>query len=110
MNAQFRGTKRATVALYHDGAMPQTVLLIHEGAAKAKIVKDSLLNSIDGFFIVDWVESCADAVRRLRKDRTERIAAVLVNLDLCDSRGLQTFESLFKTSPEVPILVLSSPL
>jgi diguanylate cyclase (GGDEF)-like protein/PAS domain S-box-containing protein len=90
--------------------MPQTVLLIHEDAAKAKIVKDSLLNSIDGFFIVDWVESCADAVRRLRKDRTERIAAVLVNLDLCDSRGLQTFKSLFETSPEVPILVLSSPL
>jgi diguanylate cyclase (GGDEF)-like protein/PAS domain S-box-containing protein len=90
--------------------MPQTVLLIHENAATAKIVKDSLLNSIDGFFIVDWVESCADAILRLRKDRTERIAAVLLNLDLRDSRGLKTFESLFKTSPEVPILVLSSAL
>jgi diguanylate cyclase (GGDEF)-like protein/PAS domain S-box-containing protein len=90
--------------------MPQTVLLIHEDSAVAKIVRDCLLNSIDGFFIVDWVESCACAVRRLHKNRTERIAAVLVNLDLGDSRGLQTLEALLKTSPEVPILVLSSAL
>jgi diguanylate cyclase (GGDEF)-like protein/PAS domain S-box-containing protein len=88
--------------------MPQTILLVHEDAAKAAIVKDSLLNSIDGCFIVDSVDSCADAVLRLRADRTEGIAAILVNLDLRDSQGLETFESLHETAPEVPILVLSS--
>jgi diguanylate cyclase (GGDEF)-like protein/PAS domain S-box-containing protein len=90
--------------------MPQTVLLIHEDSAVAKIVGDCLLNSMDGFFIVDWVGSCAHAVRRLHKNRAERIAAVLVKLDLSDSRGLQTLEALLKASPEVPILVLTSAL
>jgi EAL domain-containing protein (putative c-di-GMP-specific phosphodiesterase class I) len=45
--------------------MPQTVLLIHDDAAKAKIVQDALLNSIDGFFIVEWVELCSEAVQPL---------------------------------------------
>src|SRR5450631_814710 len=89
-------------------SMPQTVLLIHDDPGKAKIVQDTLLNSIDGFFNVEWVELCCEGVQRLRKDRKGRIAAVLVNLFLPDSQGLETFDRLFKTSPDVPVLVLSS--
>jgi len=44
--------------------MPQTVLLIHNDGAKAKVVKDALLNSPDGFFIVEWVELCSEAFQR----------------------------------------------
>jgi hypothetical protein len=46
-----------------DGAMPQAVLLIHGAGAKAKVVKDALLNSLDGFFIVESVELCSDGLR-----------------------------------------------
>jgi diguanylate cyclase (GGDEF)-like protein/PAS domain S-box-containing protein len=91
-----------------DGEMPQTVLLIHDDAAKAKIVQDTLLNSIDGFFNVEWVELCSEGVQRLRKDRKGSIVAVLVNLFLRDSQGLETFDWIFHTSPDIPILVLSS--
>jgi len=88
--------------------MPQTVLLIHDDSAKARRVTEALFNSNEGFFHVEWVEQCSEAVRRLRKDRKERIAAVLVNLFLSDSHGLETFDRIFQTSPDVPILVLSS--
>jgi diguanylate cyclase (GGDEF)-like protein/PAS domain S-box-containing protein len=88
--------------------MPQIVLLIHDDAAKADRVKSSLLNAVDGLFIVEWVERCADGVRRLRKNGAQRIAAVLVNLFLPDCDGIQTFDRLFLASPEVPILVLST--
>ena len=88
--------------------MPQAVLLIHGEGAKAKIVQDALLESHDGFFTVEWVESCSEGLRRLRKDGKAPIAAVLVNLFLPDSQGLETFDRLFKTSPDVPVLVLSS--
>jgi diguanylate cyclase (GGDEF)-like protein/PAS domain S-box-containing protein len=88
--------------------MPQTVLLIHADAAKAKVVQDTLLNSIDGFFIVEWVELCSEGVRRLRRDGNGRIAAVLVNLFLRDCQGLQTLDRISRTSPDVPILVLST--
>jgi diguanylate cyclase (GGDEF)-like protein/PAS domain S-box-containing protein len=89
-------------------AMPQNVLLIHDDGAKAKVVKDALTNSSDGFFVVEWVERCAEAEQRLRKDGKERIAAILTNLFLPDSQGQETFDRIFQISPDVPILVLSS--
>jgi diguanylate cyclase (GGDEF)-like protein/PAS domain S-box-containing protein len=88
--------------------MPQIVLLIHDDAAKAQIVRNSLLNSLDGPFIVEWVERCGDGVRRLRKRGAKRIAGVLASLFLPDSAGIETFDMLFLASPEIPILVLSS--
>jgi diguanylate cyclase (GGDEF)-like protein/PAS domain S-box-containing protein len=88
--------------------MPQIVLLIHDDAAKAQIVRNSLLNSHDGRFIVEWVKRCGDGVRRLRKRSAARITAILVNLFLPDSAGIETFDTLFLASPETPILVLSS--
>jgi diguanylate cyclase (GGDEF)-like protein/PAS domain S-box-containing protein len=88
--------------------MPQTVLLIHADGDKAKVVKDALLNSTDGFFIVEWVELCAEGLRRLRRDGKERIAAVLVNLFVSDSHGVETFDRIFQTSADIPILVLST--
>jgi diguanylate cyclase (GGDEF)-like protein/PAS domain S-box-containing protein len=91
-----------------EGAMPQTVLLIHADGAKAKVVKDALLNSIDGFFAVEWVQLCSEGSRRLRKGRKERIAAVLVNLFLSDSHGVETFDRIFQTALDIPILVLST--
>lgn len=88
--------------------MPQTVLLIHDDIGKAKVVKDALLNSTDGFFIVEWVELCSEALESLCWDRKQRIAAILVNLFLADSEGVETFDRIFQASPDVPILVLSS--
>jgi diguanylate cyclase (GGDEF)-like protein/PAS domain S-box-containing protein len=91
-----------------ERAMPQTVLLIHDDGAKARRITEALFNSNDGFFRVEWVEHCSEAVRRLRKDRKERVAAILVKLFLPDSQGLETFDRIFESSPDVPILVLSS--
>jgi diguanylate cyclase (GGDEF)-like protein/PAS domain S-box-containing protein len=88
--------------------MPQTVLLIHGDGAKAKVVCDALLGSTDGFFNVEWVELCSESLRRLRRDGKERIAAILVNLFLSDSHGVETLDRIFQSSPDVPILVLSS--
>jgi len=88
--------------------MPQIVLLIDDDAAKAKMVRKSLLASHDGSFVVEWIKQCADGVRRLREVGAKRVAAVLVNLFLPDSAGIETFDALFLVSPEVPILVLSS--
>jgi diguanylate cyclase (GGDEF)-like protein/PAS domain S-box-containing protein len=87
--------------------MPQTVLLIHDDAAKAQTVRDSLFNSPEGFFIVEWVELCSEAVQLLRKDGKEHIDAILVNLFLPDSHGLETFNRIFQVAPDIPILVLS---
>ena len=89
--------------------MPQTVLLIHDDCAKAKMVQNALTTSLDGLFIVERVERCSDGLHLLREGGRERIAAILVSLFLPDSEGIETFDRIFKASPTIPILVLSSP-
>jgi diguanylate cyclase (GGDEF)-like protein/PAS domain S-box-containing protein len=44
----------------------------------------------------------------MRSPQGERIAGVVVDLFLSDTQGIRTFELLYRASPHVPILVLSS--
>ena len=98
--------------------MPQNILLIQDDPTGAQAVRDALLNSSDGTFQVDWVRNCAEGLNRLaltgkqmgRPSHMGRhshgVAAVLVDLELPDSRGIETFDRLFQAAPQVPILVL----
>jgi len=85
----------------------RNVLLVQSDAAEAKAVRRSLVNSGEGPFKVEWVSSCGEATERLRDQRGEEIAAVVVDLFLSDSQGIETFDQLLRASPRVPILVLS---
>jgi diguanylate cyclase (GGDEF)-like protein/PAS domain S-box-containing protein len=89
-------------------------------AADAQTVRDALSNSHDDPFKVDWVRSRADAMKRLAKGagRAEAraraagkspgaVVALLVDLFLPDSSGLDTFAQLLRAAPHVPILILS---
>src|ERR1700682_6185933 len=89
--------------------MPQrNILLIQDDCADAKTVRDALRNSGDGSFQVEWVRRCSEGLERLgRQDEQHRIAAVLVDLFLPDSHGIDTFDRLFSAAPQIPILVLS---
>src|SRR5579864_9037698 len=92
--------------------MPQIVLLIQDHPLDAKSVQDALTNSSDCSFKVEWVRRCSEGLDRLATEERQRshgIAAVLVDLFLADSRGIETFKRLFRAAPHVPILVLSAP-
>ena len=88
--------------------MAQTLLLIHDDAAFAKLVQNALFKSRDGPFVIEWVRRCARALTRLSRGGKAPIAAILSNLFLPDSEGMETLDKIFRISPHVPILVLSS--
>jgi diguanylate cyclase (GGDEF)-like protein/PAS domain S-box-containing protein len=94
--------------------MTQRILLIQDDPSDAKAVQEALTNSNDGPFRVDWMRSCSEGLERLARKSTdekqslEPIAAVLVDLFLPDSRGIETFDRLFSAAPQIPILVLSA--
>jgi diguanylate cyclase (GGDEF)-like protein/PAS domain S-box-containing protein len=85
----------------------RNVLLILADPAEAKAVRRSLVDSRDGPFKVELVSRCSDAIKRLGSHAGEQIAAIVVDLYLPDSQGIDTLDSLLRASPHVPILVLS---
>jgi diguanylate cyclase (GGDEF)-like protein/PAS domain S-box-containing protein len=88
--------------------------LIQNDSADAIAVRDALVNSSDGSFRVFWVRHCADGLKELAnkhsqgRQAADRIAAVLVDLSLPDSNGLETFDRLFLAAPQIPILILAN--
>ncbi len=93
--------------------MAQTILLIEDDPSHAKTVTDALTGSRDDPFHVEWVTCCSHGLERLaagmqKARRADAIAAVLVDLCLPDSHGIETFDRLFSAAPHIPILVLST--
>jgi diguanylate cyclase (GGDEF)-like protein/PAS domain S-box-containing protein len=92
----------------------RTILLIQGGSSDAEAVRAALVNSGDGSVVVEWVRTCSAGLERLsletqrRHTNSSRIAAVLVDLFLPDSHGIEAFDRLFQAAPHVPILVLTS--
>src|SRR5580700_9261976 len=97
--------------MHGDMMSQQIILLIQEDPADATAVQEALSNSIDGFFKVEWIRGCVEGLRRLATEgnqRGDRIAAILVDLFLPDSHGIETFDKLYRAAPQIPILVLTS--
>src|SRR6187401_3212709 len=91
------------------GSMSHKILLIQDDPSDATTIREALLNSTDGSFQVEWVRCCSEGLERLTRTgghKTDRLAAVLVDLHLPDSQGIETFDLLFRTAPQIPILVL----
>jgi diguanylate cyclase (GGDEF)-like protein/PAS domain S-box-containing protein len=84
--------------------MSQRIVLIQDDPADARSIIEALDRAGDELFQVDWVRSCAEGIERLAG-----AAAILVDLTLPDSRGIETFDRLFLAAPDIPILVLTSP-
>jgi diguanylate cyclase (GGDEF)-like protein/PAS domain S-box-containing protein len=93
--------------------MSKTILLIQDDSVEAQAVHKALSDSTDGSFKIEWVSSCADGLKRLAAGGQSAthvldiIDAVLVDLFLPDSRGLETFDQLFRSAPQIPFLILS---
>jgi diguanylate cyclase (GGDEF)-like protein/PAS domain S-box-containing protein len=92
--------------------MIRNVLLIQDDPADAEAIRGALLSSGDGPFQVVWVRRCSEALEQLRPEGQQvqpmgpRMAAILVDLLLPDSRGLETVDQLLRAAPQIPILVL----
>jgi diguanylate cyclase (GGDEF)-like protein/PAS domain S-box-containing protein len=95
-----------------QGHMSRHILLIQDDPSDAKVVREALMNSDDRSFKVEWVRRCAEGLERLASERPLEvqsdggITAVLADLRLPDSQGIETFDRLYNAAPQIPILVL----
>lgn len=91
--------------------MPKSLLLIQDDAGGATSVQAALLGSTGESLGIERVRHCSVGIARLtdREKQYDQIDAVLVDLFLPDSQGIDTFDKLHAVAPHTPILVLSAP-
>src|ERR1700682_834355 len=82
----------------------ECVLLIEAEAADAERILDELGSATEERFHVEWVTELSSGIERLRRGG---VGAVVLDLTLPDSHGVETFDKLFQASSRVPILILS---
>src|ERR1700730_3579210 len=99
-NLDLRAGQEATAEVGDD-----CVLLVAAEVDEAARLLDQLTSSTHDRFRVEWVADLSSGVKRLRHGG---IAAVVLDLALHDDRGLETFGTLFRAAPRVPILILSA--
>jgi diguanylate cyclase (GGDEF)-like protein/PAS domain S-box-containing protein len=80
------------------------ILLIEDNADDATFIQIALASTRFGPFQIEWVTNLSDGLERLSKGEIE---AVLTDLSLPDSQGMETLNRLLLAAPHVPILVLS---
>jgi CheY-like chemotaxis protein len=93
----------------------QNILLIDDDPDEADAVRTALANTGNISFQVSWVRRCSEALECLAAEnklreahQTPGIAAILLDLYLRDSCGIETFNRLFRAAPWIPILVLAA--
>ena len=95
--------------------MPENILLIGDDRVEADAIRTALANSRYVSFRVAWVRRCSEAIARLAAEdelsgtyQAHGFAAILLDLYLRDSHGIETFNRLFRVAPQIPILVLAA--
>jgi diguanylate cyclase (GGDEF)-like protein/PAS domain S-box-containing protein len=81
------------------------ILLIENDPAAADKIRAALAAAGSGSFDLEWVRNLCEGLQLLSK---KGIDAVLLELSLPDSCGIETFDKLFLAAPEVPILILGN--
>lgn len=81
-----------------------TILLIEDNPAHARLIKEMCLDCETVDLDLQWESSVALGLARLRKGG---IIAVLLDLNLPDSWGIETLTVVDREFPEVPIVVLT---
>jgi diguanylate cyclase (GGDEF)-like protein/PAS domain S-box-containing protein len=82
----------------------ECVLLIAADADEAARVLGELGSVTEERFQVEWVTDLSSGIERLQDGG---VGAAVVDLNLTDSQGVETFDKLFQAAPGVPILILS---
>lgn len=80
------------------------VLLVEDRPGDARLLKETLSSGSGSQFEITWVERLEDALQRLSQ---ESFDAVLLDLSLPDSDGLETFLTLHGQHSRVPVVVLT---
>lgn len=80
------------------------ILLIEDNPGDARLIQEMLAEAESGSITIEWVPKLSEGLERLSRGE---IDLVLLDLDLPDSRGLDTFLRAYAQAPDVPFVLLT---
>ena len=83
---------------------PLKILLVEDNPGDALLIRVMLAKAGGSQTTLERAERLSDALKRLDQGG---INAVLLDLSLPDSQGLETFNRIYERTPQIPILVLT---
>jgi two-component system, NarL family, sensor histidine kinase UhpB len=83
---------------------PMKILLIEDNPGDARLIREMLADAGGQGFAIEWVSRLVEGLERLGRGG---IGLVLLDLDLPDSHGLDTFIKAYAQAPHVPFVVLT---
>src|SRR5690349_11925910 len=83
---------------------PYRVLLIEDNPADTGLIREMLAESRDPAFVLDHAARLKAGLERIASNGTD---AVLLDLSLPDSEGLQTLFQVRDRAPRIPIVILT---
>ena len=90
-------------SLIQSYVMASKILVITNNAEDAQSLQDALCKASDGPFKIEWKRTLSESIECIAQSNVD---AILVDLALPDSEGIETFDRLFAASPETPIMTL----
>jgi diguanylate cyclase (GGDEF)-like protein/PAS domain S-box-containing protein len=94
--------------------MSRIVLLIDDKFFDHTAILGALIDAQGNTFPLERVDLLSEGLGRLARDTSgltpasNRIAAIIVDLCLPDSNGIDTFTQLFQAAPHIPILIFAT--
>ncbi len=83
--------------------MTNKILVITDNAEDAQTLQNALCKATDGPFKIEWKRTLSESIERIAESEVD---AILVDLGLPDSEGIETFDRLFAAAPHTPIMTL----
>ncbi len=87
-----------------SGAKKVKVLLIEDNPGDARLVKEMLNEAGHGSFNLACVEQLESGLEHLAKEKTD---VILLDLNLPDSQGLNSFIKIYNRRKNIPIIILT---
>jgi|GEM_PF-1357612 len=80
------------------------ILLIEDNTGDALLLEDMLVNTLHASFTIEIAQRCDTAIKKLQEQSFD---AILLDLSLPDSQGIETVERIRAANTDTPIIVLT---